>query len=165
MANPKVYTLTTIQSGTNALATTHASVAANATLTSNGVPCKGAKMVVFRLVGTDSNTISSNSVTVGNVPGRGALGGVFSATGVGYSVSGNFTGAAVNASGTGGMTLAVYPNNAGQRAMHHDYAFIQVTAGASGHANVTISAEVHYDFDGDQQMNGNGQGGIVPLTT
>lgn len=164
MANPKVYTLTTYNSNTTSLATTHTGVAAGATLTSNGIPCKGARMVVIRVVGTDNNTPVGVAVYVGNNASRTAA--FFVSSPLGYTTAGNVTGASLSTYGANGASVAFFPTNASQKNIHHDFVQVIFTANATNaHTSVTISAEVHYDFDGDQQMNGNGQGGIVPLTT
>lgn len=138
-------------------------LATNTTYATPGVPCLGARSVVFRLRTTADTTFQAFSGLVGDNGNRtnGTVTATyFSPTGVGYGVHGN-VGAATGTNGAavGALVFQITPSTSAK--MQHKFAAVSFqTSATQAPTAVYVDAEVTYDGDADVAMAEYGQAGV-----
>lgn len=139
------------QNGTSPLA----SLTGAAVAYTSGVPCRGARMVVFTIKGTGAGGLASQGSNGGNHPNMvdAVVGGTAD-----YSVQGD---GAIAISGANGAVVAVRPTLLPLFA--HGYVQLSLTNDATTKTNVTVDAEVFYETEADVCSTQYGQGGEVIL--
>ena len=130
-------------------------VAASATWYFAGVPCAGARMVVFTVRGTGSGTSASQTVVMGNHEnGSDAVNAGTSE--VTLRGDGNLSISAGN-----GLRVALTP---AQGLLHHGFAFFGIVNDANQKTSVSVDAEVWYEGDAVDDRNSFGQPSVEAAT-
>ena len=121
---------------------------------SSAVPCKGAAMVVFRILGTNANAPQSTGAIVDNIATMAA--GLSASNGAMYNIKG---GGANDLRGNG-LSVAVTPTVGKQ--FFHDFVSVNILTHATlTHIGVQVDVEVHYDIDSDVAVALYGQSGLT----
>lgn len=115
------------------------SVGSSAAASVSPVPCKGARMVIYRFRATDANGFAGTTANAGNTPDGSLL---HSGGSIGLSIKGS----AIRMNAVGGITLCVLPEAATGRFIW-DYVQFIATANAAGHTALAVDVEVVYDGD------------------
>lgn len=132
-----------------------ASLTGAATAYTSAVPCRGARQVVFTIKGAGSGSLQSQTSFGGSHPNM-----VDCVTGstADFSVQGD---GLVVINGSNGGVIAVRPTLL--QVFAHGYVSVGLTNDATAKTNVTVDAEVFYEFDADVCAVQYGQGGETIL--
>lgn len=120
---------------------------------SSAIPCRGARIVLFHLFSTDSNTPAAAAYLATNDPAG--------APAAGFGLVSNST--LIRMNGVGGLTVAVAPNANAANRMQHGFVQLNFTAHASGHTAFQVDAEVLYDGDAEAWRSDMNQYLTVPV--
>lgn len=120
-----------------------------------GVPCAGARQVVFTVRGVGAGALASQTCLPGNHEdgsdaANASSGDVTLRGDGGFSISVG-----------GGLRVAVVPT-AGLH--HHRFLFFSITNDATAKTSVSVDAEVWYDDEAYVAKTAFGQDGVVPAT-
>ena len=132
-----------------------ASVSAATVISTNGIPAKGARLVIGRLIGTDANAWVNTNLWVGMNASR-SIGFVTPPTG--YSLR--------TGSGRADQGAITFILEAAAGTIWHDFVQLWATAHATlNHTGVVVSAQVYYEAEADLIMQQDGQYNLAMLTT
>ena len=131
----------------------------NTSWISQMVPCRGAKMVMFKATSTDANALQqmfANVINSTDVTAAVAPGGA----GSGYQHQPSTNPSRMD---RGGTSYALGVIVAGS-VFYHDYCYLSLLSNLSNaHTAVTVDVEVYYDGSVDDVSQGFGQRDAVPI--
>ena len=133
------------------------SVGASATWFFAGVPCAGARMVVWTVRGTGTGALASSTLNAGNEEdGTGALNaGSAEVTLIGE--------AGLNIARPNGLRVGAAPTLA-SALLVHGFLFLSIVNDANAKTAFSVDAEVWYDGDAADDRSSYGQADIVAAT-
>jgi hypothetical protein len=130
------------------------------TWVSAGIPCRGARMVVMKISGTDvNNAIQPPAINVGNTADGSFM---LSFTGQGFGIRPSAAGFRIDKGGASFSLSPLDPNGS----FYHDFFQCSILSNATTpHTGVVVDVEVFYPTDAADVMQSVGQGAYIPLAT